>query len=215
MVRYFKLNMDMSRKNDVICHYENDFGIQQNTFILGKKYNDWDNRFQFYYDKEEGEVLTDYLANDKGWFVVSKKLKQLMKTMNTEIQYIPVKVIEKSSLMDITYYIANILKLMDALCLEKSEYFETEIPSIGTIYTVSKYAVYENRIENSDVFKLSNRQEVPIFVSDRFKTTIEINNITGISFTEIRVVQNSKMSRGIMNYQNFIKVYNTKSLNWN
>ena len=40
------------------------------------------------------------------------------------------------------YYIANIIKVVDALCLNKSQYFATEIEEIGTIYTVSKYGKY-------------------------------------------------------------------------
>lgn len=186
-MKYFKLGMDMSRENDVVCHYDNDYSIQQNEFIIGKKCMDWKKCFQFYYDKNEGEMLTDYLANDKGWFVLSEKLKRLLEAMNTEIQFLPVEILERESNNKHTYYIANILRLVDALCLENSEYFETEIPSLGTIYTVSKFAVFENRTQNSDIFKLTNRQEIPVFVSENFKNTIEGNNITGIFFTEIRV----------------------------
>ena len=42
-------------------------------------------------------MLTDYVANDKGWFVVSNKLKNILKTMNTSIQFLPVRIIEKGS----------------------------------------------------------------------------------------------------------------------
>jgi len=86
------------------------------------------------------------------------------------------------------YYIANIIKVVDALCLDKSEYFETEIEGIGTIYTVSKYGIYSDKTDSADVFKLSNRQEIPIFVSEKFKDLIQKVNITGISLTEISVV---------------------------
>lgn len=186
-MKYFKLNMDMSRDKDVVCHYDNDFGIQQNEFIVGKKYLNWDNRFHFFYNKNEGDILTDYLANDKGWFVVSEKFKALLETMETEIQFLSIDITEKESEKKYSYFIANILRLVDALCLEDSEYFETEIPNLGTIYTVSKFAIYESKVQSSDVFKLSNRQEIPVFVSENFKNIIEKNDITGMSFTEIRV----------------------------
>lgn len=39
-----------------------------------------------------------------------------------------------------------------------------------------------------DVFKLSKCSPVPIFVSGIFKELIEKERVTGISFTEIRVV---------------------------
>lgn len=78
--------------------------------------------------------------------------------------------------------------MVDALSLKDSEYFETEIPKLGSIYTVSKFAIYGNKTGDSDVFKLTNRQEIPVFVSDNFKKIIEGNEITGIDLREIQVV---------------------------
>jgi len=187
-MKYYKLSMDMSRKNDIVCHYEEDFGIQQNEMCIGKVFNDWSGEFTFAYDENEGHIATDYLANDKGWFVISEKLKKLLEKMNTEIQFFPVKVVEKQGAEIQKYYVANILKVVDALCLDKSEYFETEISGLGTIYTVSKFAVYEEKVKTADVFKLANKQEIPIFVSERFKEMLEINDILGVSLKEIRVV---------------------------
>lgn len=187
-MKYYKLSMDMERENDIVCHYINGFDIQQNTFNVGKFYEGWDGRFEFYYDKQEGDDLTDYMANDKGWFVVSSKLKKILESINTEIQFLPVQIKEKDSNEVISeYYIANIVKVVDALCLHKSKYFETEIEGIGIIYTVSKYGIYAERTEEADIFKLSNRQEIPIFASEKFKELIEKENITGICLTEISV----------------------------
>ena len=187
-MKYFKLVMDMERCNDIVCHYKTDLGMQQNMLIVGKECLEWNNDFEFYYDKNEGSFASDYLANDKGWFVVSKKLKNLMSELETDIQYIPVRIVENSTkeLLE-GYFIANILRVVDALCLEKSKYFATEIEGIGTIYTVSKYGIYEAKTSNSDVFKLANRQEVPIFVSEIFADKIAQNGITGISLIEIEV----------------------------
>lgn len=188
-MKYYKLAMDMKRENDIVCHYENDFGIQQNSLNVGKVFNDWKEEFTFFYDMEEGNIATDYLANDKGWFVVSEKLKNILESINTEIQFLPVEVVEKHQRMNVgNYYVANVVKLIDALCLEKSDYFETEIEELGTIYTVSKYAIYEEKVNDVDVFKLPNHQEIPIFVSERFKNIVEDNAITGIEFLEISVV---------------------------
>ena len=189
-MKYYKLAMDTERESDVICHYQNDFGLQQNIFNLGKYYEGWKDNFEFYYYETEGYVLTDYVANDKGWFVVSNKLQNILKTMNTEIQFLPVRIIEKNSNKVLEgYCIANITRVVDALCLEKSDYFETEIPGIGIIYTVSRYGIYAEKTEGSDIFKLSNKQEIPIFASERFKKIIEEENITGICLREIRVAQ--------------------------
>lgn len=187
-MKYYKLSMDMERENDIVCHYQNDYGIQQNALNVGKFFEDWDDRFEFFYMKEEGEVWTDYLANDKGWFLVSNRLKTLLETVNTDIQFLGVRIKERNNEEDFRqYYIANIIKVVDALCLDKSQYFSTEIEGIGTIYTVSKYGIYADKTDGADVFKLSNRQQIPIFASEKFKDLIEKENITGISLTEIRV----------------------------
>lgn len=187
-MRYYKLSIDMEREYDIVCHYKNDFGIQQNALNIGKIFKGWDERFEFYYDKQEGDIWTDYIANDKGWFVVSSKLKELLESINTEIQFFMVKIKEKNRDEVINeYYIANIIKVVDALCLEKSRYFETEIEGMGTIYTVSKYGIYADKTDEADVFKLSNWQQIPIFVSEKFKDLIERENITGISLAEISV----------------------------
>lgn len=187
-MKYYILGMDIERENDIVCHYRSDFGLGQNIFMVGKYYEGWNGKFEFYYDKTEGYVLSDYMANDKGWFVVSHRLKKLLETMNTEIQFLPVRIVERNGNESIEgYYIANVVRVVDALCLEKSDYFETEIPGIGLIYTVSKYGVYYEKTRDSDVFKLSNRQEIPIFVSDRFKKKMETENITGIYLREISV----------------------------
>lgn len=188
-MKYYKLSMDMERENDIICHYQNDYGIQQNALNTGKIFENWNDRFEFFYTKEEGDVWTDYLANDKGWFLVSNRLKTLLESVNTDIQFLKVGIKEINNGVDFKqYYIANIIKVVDALCLEKSKYFETEIEGIGTIYTVSKYGIYADKTDGADVFKLSNRQEIPIFVSEKFKDLIEKENIMGISLTEISVV---------------------------
>lgn len=111
-----------------------------------------------------------------------------MESLDTEIQYLPVEVWEKNGGASYQYYIANILKVVDALCLEESDYFITNTKKLGPIHTVSKFAVYEDKVAGVDVFKLANRQEIPIFVSERFKERMEEENITGIELMQIRTV---------------------------
>ncbi len=73
------------------------------------------------------------------------------------------------------------------MCLDKSDYFETDIDGRGVVYTVSKYGIYENKTDNADIFKLDNWQQIPIFVSDKFKKLVEENNLTGMIFRKIAV----------------------------
>ena len=41
-MKYYKLTMDMERENDIVCHYQDDLGLQQNIFNVGKVYEGWD-----------------------------------------------------------------------------------------------------------------------------------------------------------------------------
>ena len=43
-------------------------------------------------------------------------------------------------------------------------------------------------MQASDVFKLPDRQEMPIFVSERFKKVVEERNIIGMEFLEVKTV---------------------------
>ena len=186
-MRYFKVSMDMTKENDVVLHCKNCSDLGLNTFVTGKYYSD-KSIITFYYDEKEGDVWTDYLANDKGWFIVSERFKHLLQKVNSDIQFIDVTIYDvKDVNTEKKYYIANIVKVVDALCLEKSDYFETYIEGKGVIYSVSKYGIYENKTEGADVFKLDNWQQVPIFVSEILKNSVEMNDYTGMSFQEIAV----------------------------
>lgn len=188
-MKYYKLLMDASGENDIVCHYRDSFDIQEYELCEGKNFNNWNENFEFYFDSAEGNVATDYLANDMTWFVVSQKLKDALDELNTKVQYFKVKIKEETGNQLIEdYYVANIINLVDSLCLDESDYFETNIDGIGTIYSISKFAIYENKVQENDVFKLPNRQEIPIFVSERFKKIVEQRNITGMEFLEVKTV---------------------------
>ncbi|AQY50464.1 hypothetical protein PWEIH_00410 [Listeria weihenstephanensis FSL R9-0317] len=188
-MRYYKLLMDSSGDNDIVCHYENDYGIQQYDLKMGKKFDGWNEDFEFYYDVTEGEQATDYLANDMGWLVVSGKLKKVMEDLGVQAEFFAVNIREKTTSTRLNnYYVANIIETVDALCLTESEYFETVTKKAGTVYTIQKYAVYGDRLVEKNIFKLPNRQEIPVFVSAVFKEIVEKQRLTGMEFLEIRVI---------------------------
>lgn len=191
-MKYYMLYEDMDREGDIICYsMPDDNEIALRIFRIGKKCDIWDGNFCFYYEEDEGNIATDFLKNDNGWFVVSEKLREILELMNTEIQFLPIKIFEKESKIELpNYYIANILRVVDALCLEKSDYFESNVKKIGKVYTVAKYGIFAEKTEKSDVFKLANHQVIPIFVSEHFKNVIEERGITGIALSEIRVYEN-------------------------
>lgn len=195
-MKYYKLYEDMDRERDIVCYsMSDDNELPLRIFKRGEKYDTWDGSFRFYYDKSKGNIATDFLKNDKGWFVVSEKLREILECMNTEIQFLPIKIFEKGKKDELkNYYIANILRVVDVLCLEKSEYFESYIRKRGKVYIVVKYGIFGEKTEKSDVFKLADQDVFPIFVSHYFKERIEERGITGIALSEIRVYENEQCS---------------------
>ena len=97
-MKYYKLSMDMNGENDIICHFDDKFTIPQNALIMGKYFNQWDDKTVIRFSIGEGSVWTDYLANDKGWFLVSEKLKKILESVDTDIQFLKVTVEEYNGL---------------------------------------------------------------------------------------------------------------------
>jgi hypothetical protein len=188
-MKYFKLIIGEGCKKDIVCHFKGDSDIPQYELKIGQSFSGNAKAFKFFYNKREGDLPTDYLANDMGWFIVSEGLKRMMELLSTHIEYFSVEIEEVTTLERIEgYYIANILQVFDALCLEESDYHKMEIESVGTIYNIRKYALYQRNIKNSDVFKLGNGEEIPIFVSGTFKELVESHQLTGMDFLEVKTV---------------------------
>ena len=55
-MNYYKIFTNTTN-GDVILHYKEDYGISLNSLVIGKKFDNWDDRFSFYYDKTEGNIV--------------------------------------------------------------------------------------------------------------------------------------------------------------
>ncbi len=148
-----------------------------------------DKDFELLFDKKEGNVLTDLLANDNGWFLVSERFREIiLEQFNTNVQFFDVKIkeVQSRSILE-KYYIANILSTVDALCLEGSEYSAFNIPNSNhQVYSVRKYCLYENALNGLDLFKLTGEHVNCVFCSEKVKKMCEERNITGMSFSVVR-----------------------------
>ena len=187
-MHYYKLKFDDSCDDDIMCHCEETYGIEQYELKEGKFFKSWDERITFYFDPNEGERQTDYLGNNLGWFIVSSQLKEVLDGLeNNNIQYFPVRIINKRTkeLLE-GYYVANIINLVDALCLDHSKYSVFELDG-EKVYSIQKYALTKENVTGKHVIKLKG-DEIPVFVSERFKEEVEKKEIIGCDFQEVKVV---------------------------
>ena len=146
-MKFYKLILDNSNESDVVCHCEDTHGFEQYELKEGTTIKNWNDNITFNFNPNEGDRLTDYLANNLGWFIVSKKLKDTISNLGVEgIQYLPVNIVDlESNSTIIEYYIANILKIVDAINLNNSDYSVMDLDG-EKIYSIRKYAVTQDKI---------------------------------------------------------------------
>ncbi|MDQ0971198.1 hypothetical protein QFZ31_001076 [Neobacillus niacini] len=76
-MKYYKLLLDDSNQNDTVCFFKDSKGFEQYHLTNGKFIKNWNGDLTFYFNPDEGNNQTDYLANNMGWFLVSHQLKCL------------------------------------------------------------------------------------------------------------------------------------------
>jgi hypothetical protein len=192
-MRYFKLMEDYGGEDDVVCRIEDTCEFEQYDLKLGNFINNWNADMTFYFDLQEGIRFTDYLSNDMGWFLISKRFRNIIEELGVKAQFLPVNLVnlENNQRLD-EYVVVNVLDVVDAINLDRSTYTVFEMED-EKIYNITLYALNENPINGKHIFKLKGK-EIPIFVSQTFKQLVEENNITGCDFLEVEVVPKRKTS---------------------
>lgn len=186
-MRYYKLIYDYENdENYINCNIGNIGIIDEYATSNGRKIDVWDEVI-FQYNASEGNILSDYVANVYRWLIVSNKFKILTdKLLLNQVQYLPIKLIEaKSKEENLSFYVANIICVVDALDLESSKYDIFELEN-EKIISVQKYALKQSKIENSHIFRLKD-DTIPIFVSEEIKTIIQKNSLLGFAFLEVDI----------------------------
>lgn len=188
-MRYFKLVYDFENDDDyVIVKSSNKAEDYDSDIVKGELIDNWDKNIKFEYNIDDGKILSDYLASDNGWVIVSKKFQDVMKEIiEGNIQYLDIGIINnKTKEEDNTYKIVNVTKLLDALDLENSVYDFFELDD-EKILSVEKYALKQDVIKNCNIFKLKD-ETIPVFVSEKVKDIVEQNSLIGFQFLEVKVV---------------------------
>lgn len=186
-MRYYKLIYDYEQDDDYVnCDVANIGRMNQYITTSGKMIEQW-GEVVFEYDSEEGNILTDYLANLYRWFIVSKRFCEKTRwIIGNQVQYLPVKVRDRLAGLEVdSYLVANIVTVIDALDLDNSKYDIFELDD-EKIISVEKYALKSDKIVNKHIFRLKD-DTIPIFVSEELKKVIEDNGFIGFEFLEVDV----------------------------
>jgi len=174
---------------------ESTLGFNFYDACSGKPLDDWNTDIIATYEYKEAHGVEDYVFNILTWPIVTERLKRLLIEMALPgLRFHPMTLVcTNKQGQDITAYHLNIMTILDgALDRSRSDYFnysaldEFSEPYIGVI----TYCLKSGLIDGHDIFKLSDRDggTFPIFVSERFKTLVEKNGITGCGFIQVEVV---------------------------
>lgn len=124
-------------------------------------------------EPEKGLELSD--APGFTFPVFSRRaLNCLESLINKNVEILPLDFDEKE------YLGINIITVLDAIDYENSIY--KTYRDGKRIMAFKKYAFLPNVIKNVSIFKISDEKTRYAFVSDEFKQTVEINNLTGYKF---------------------------------
>lgn len=186
-MKYYKLMYDFQNDSDVInCTVENLDSVNRYDVEKGLNISDWDIGIKMSFEAEEGQRFSDYVANNMGWFVVTRKFKEILdKVQNFKLQFIPIEAINKATSNSYTtFYLVNICSLLDGLDLEHSKY---SVFTVGEekVLSVKVYSMKKSVVEGHQIFRLKS-SSVAIFVSEELKKEIEKNRITGCDFLEVK-----------------------------
>lgn len=188
-MKYFKLMYDYEHDDNAIF-----LEIDINSLIFdrydterGIVFETWDNNIDVIYDKSKGEVITDYIANELAWFIVTDKFKTIIESINNNnIQFLKIRAKCKNSTEELDVYLVNICNVIDALDLNNSRYRVYETGKNEKMLSIQKYAIKSDKVQGYDLFRLEG-DYVSIFISERLKKCIKKNGITGCDFLEVKI----------------------------
>ena len=168
---------------------EDSFEFDRYDLAKGKPMISWNEDIIFTYDTEDGNIITDYLADNMAWFTITDKFKSILEEYASEsIQFLPMKVRPLRDDIGLeTCYLANIITLIDALDLEQSVYNPIGDESDRCLGVI-KYVLNATKIPpDINMFRIEC-SHFPVFISEKLWKAMRKSKITGCLYEEIRVI---------------------------
>jgi hypothetical protein len=122
----------------------------------------------------------DYLANDRGLNLYSRKLRDIldrMKSDQDELQWLPV-IVRTENGEEREYFVLHFPHPCDVIDKEKSVFG----PSLGKYYNLIKPVISRKLATNHQVFTIWGREGIAVIVSDSVKKSIQTTKCAGVVF---------------------------------
>ncbi|UII34668.1 hypothetical protein LVD17_12700 [Fulvivirga ulvae] len=155
--------------------YNLSWGIQSKDWMLEK--------MEFQLDPDSGVKITDSIPNTLGLKIVSEKLKLILEETALNIEFFEVDIRDaKGKLVESTYYIANLLDVVECMDLKKSRY-KRSILKESHMGRIDYLAIREKAIEEKiSIFRLAEMPRLHI-LSEKLGIKIKrLEGCTGMDF---------------------------------
>lgn len=198
---YSLLTCCRPKKNPFIWSQTNmaEFGLDEEDFLSGKDFSDFDKRIRFeigkygsYGDPDDGLQGTMISLP-----VVSSQVKEKIICRGiADLQFIPADVITENETAE--YWIINCMQCIKAFDYDNSQYhaksFFTGDPADDRIIRyVKKFALHEELIAGHDMFVLDYPPYKRIIVSGKIKNLFLKNRFSGWSFNPVMLTRNGSI----------------------
>jgi hypothetical protein len=189
---YHPLECMNTVSNPLVVSLANLNGMDEWDLQTGRFFERWDESSWFRSgspenDGDPDDVLQDHIGSLP---IYSSRLQTALRAAGiTGLQYLPVQVFRSDGKLIKGFAIANILDVIPALDLSRSEYpvYGDNWPDRkGEIRAIKRAVVRRDALEGYDIVRL---KEYPLYicVSQRFKDTFEAGGFTGYAFKELEV----------------------------
>jgi len=180
--------------------------IFKNHFNTTKKIADlWQDTLLYNFEDVD---FAKFLFSGKEIWLCSEKAKKLVETLlKNNVEFLPLlqryqadekisifkRIFQRKAFKPViqmipeqTYYMLNITNILSTDVID-FELSDIEADKNGRIFAVEKLAFKAELLENTHLFKIENESnyfKTTTFISDKLKTTIQKNKLTGLTFIE-------------------------------
>lgn len=146
----------------------------------------------FSLSEDFGSELTDSIPNVSNLLFVSEQLKSFMEDHSeANIEFLPIKIQDQEDKpIEESYYLMNLLEVVDCIDLEKSEYSVSAVDPSSILF-LDLLVLDKTRISDKNkIFRLKGKPELIIIREDLAQAIIE-SKYTGMMLVDLEEFNNS------------------------